>query len=60
MITNQYLVTSYNAGSLLLSLPTSHSDGPLEAFNATQNNTLQNIPQLVGGQIMKTFIFFTQ
>jgi hypothetical protein len=47
MITKQYFPTSYNTVSLLLHLPTSHSDFPLGAFQLTLNNTLQNIPHLL-------------
>jgi hypothetical protein len=47
MITKQYFPTSYDTVALLLSLPTSHSDGPLAAFHVTLDNTLQNIPHLL-------------
>jgi len=47
MITKQYFPTSYNTVSILLSVPSSHSDGPLAGFRLTLNTTLQIIPQLL-------------
>jgi len=47
MITKQYFPTSYNTVTLLLPLPTPHSDGPMGAFRLTLYNTLQNIPHLL-------------
>jgi hypothetical protein len=44
---SQYFPTSHNKVILLLSLPTSHSHGPLAELHLILNNTLQNISHLI-------------